>query len=100
MLNGGPHFTFSPAISLTVNCKTQKEIDALWEKLSADKETEQCDWLKDKYGVSRQIVPADIGKMIQDKDAERANRVMRVVLQMKKLDIQRLKQACGGDKRR
>ncbi len=99
-LNGGPHFTFSPAISLIVNCETQKEIDALWEKLSADKDAEQCGWLKDKYGVSWQVVPADVGKMIQDKDAEKADRVMRAILQMKKLDIKRLKNAYGGDKRR
>ena len=99
-LNGGPHFTFSPAISLIVNCETQREIDALWAKLSADKDTEQCGWLKDKYKISWQIVPAGIGKMMQDKDAEKADRVMRAILQMKKLDIKQLKKAHGGDTRR
>ncbi len=67
-LNGGPHFTFSPAISFVVNCETQEEVDELWEKLSEGGEKEQCGWLKDKYGVSWQIVPAALGEMMQDKD--------------------------------
>ena len=94
-LNGGPHFTFSPAISFIANCKTQKEIDALWEKLSAggDKKAQQCGWLKDKYGVSWQIVPAGIGKMLQSDDAEKSERVMKALLQMRKIDIGSLKQA-------
>jgi len=83
-LNGGPHFKFSPAISFIANCETQKEIDELWKKLSEGGETEQCGWLRDKFGVSWQIVPADIGKMMQDKDAEKADRVMRAILQMSK----------------
>lgn len=94
-LNGGPHFTFSPAISFIANCKTQKEIDALWEKLSAggDERAQQCGWLKDKYGVSWQIVPADIGKMLQSDDDEKSERVMKALLQMRKIDIESLKQA-------
>jgi predicted 3-demethylubiquinone-9 3-methyltransferase (glyoxalase superfamily) len=94
-LNGGPHFTFSPAISFIANCKTQKEIDALWEKLSAggDEKAQQCGWLKDKYGVSWQIVPADVGKMLQSNDAEKSERVMKALLQMSKIDIKSLKQA-------
>jgi len=95
-LNGGPLFTFSPAISLMVNCKTQKEIDELWKKLSADTDAEQRGWLKDKFGVSSQIVPAIIGKMVADEDAKRANRVMQAVLQMKKLDIKTLEKAYQG----
>lgn len=93
-LNGGPHFTFSPAISFVVNCTTQQEMDDLWEKLSADKSAEQCGWLKDKYGVSWQIVPTVLAEMLQDKNPEKSKRVMEAVLQMKKLDINKLKQAC------
>jgi predicted 3-demethylubiquinone-9 3-methyltransferase (glyoxalase superfamily) len=92
-LNGGPHFKFSPAISLVVNCKTQKEIDSLWDKLSADKTAEQCGWLKDKFGVSWQIVPTIIRRMMQDKNSTKANRVMQAILQMKKLDIRAFRQA-------
>ncbi len=92
-LNGGP-VTFSPAISFIVNCETQEELDTLWEKLSAGGEEVQCGWLKDKYGVSWQIDPAILlGEMLQDKDAERANRVMQAMLQMVKLDIAELKRA-------
>jgi predicted 3-demethylubiquinone-9 3-methyltransferase (glyoxalase superfamily) len=92
-LNGGPHFKFSPAISFIANCGTQKEIDELWKKLSEGGETEQCGWLRDKFGVSWQIVPADIGKMMQDKDAEKTDRVMRAILQMSKIEIKKLKEA-------
>jgi predicted 3-demethylubiquinone-9 3-methyltransferase (glyoxalase superfamily) len=92
-LNGGPLFKFTEAISFVVNCKTQKEIDELWEKLSAGGEKGVCGWLKDKYGLSWQIVPTVLGKMMQDKDLEKTNRVMQVILQSKKLDIKRLKQA-------
>jgi predicted 3-demethylubiquinone-9 3-methyltransferase (glyoxalase superfamily) len=92
-LNGGPHFTFSPAISFIVNCKTQEEIDELWEKLSEGGEIEECGWLKDKYGVSWQIVPTAIGEMLQDKDAEKSDRVMKAILQTDKIDIETLKQA-------
>ena len=92
-LNGGPHFTFSPAISFFVSCKTQEEVDELWEKLSAGGEKGRCGWLKDKYGVSWQIIPSALGEMLQDKDGERANKVMRAMLQMTKIDIKSLKQA-------
>ena len=92
-LNGGPHFTFTEAISLVVNCETQQEVDELWEKLSDGGAKNQCGWLKDKYGLSWQIVPTVLVKMMQDKDAERSNRVMKEILQMKKIDIKRLKQA-------
>ena len=92
-LNGGPQFTFSPAISFVVNCETQEEVDAFWEKLSEGGEKLQCGWLRDKYGVSWQIVPTVLGEMMQDKDAERSQRVMKAMLQMNKIDIGRLKQA-------
>jgi predicted 3-demethylubiquinone-9 3-methyltransferase (glyoxalase superfamily) len=92
-LNGGPHFKFTEAISLVVNCETQQEVDELWEKLSAGGAKSQCGWLKDKYGLSWQVVPTVVLKMMQDKDAERVDRVMQAILQMHKLDIKRLKQA-------
>ncbi len=95
-LNGGPHFTFSPAISLFVACETQREVDDLWAKLSAGGAAERCGWLKDKYGVSWQIVPTILGEMLRDKDAEKSMRVMRALLAMDKLDIGRLKQAYEG----
>jgi predicted 3-demethylubiquinone-9 3-methyltransferase (glyoxalase superfamily) len=92
-LNGGPQFTFSPAISFHVNCETQKEVDELWEKLSEGGEEGPCGWLKDQYGVSWQIVPTALGEMLQDKDAEKSERVIKAMLQMKKIDIKALKQA-------
>lgn len=92
-LNGGPHFTFSPAISFFVKCKTQQEVDELWEKLSEGGEKHPCGWLKDKYGVSWQIIPTVLGEMLQDKDAEKSQRVMKAMLQMKKIDINGLTQA-------
>jgi predicted 3-demethylubiquinone-9 3-methyltransferase (glyoxalase superfamily) len=92
-LNGGPLFKFSPAISFMVHCKTQEEVDRLWERLSEGGEQEQCGWLKDRYGVSWQIVPTALGEMLQDRDPERSQRVMRAMLQMKKLDVTALKQA-------
>jgi len=92
-LNGGPHFTFSPAISLFVNCKTQEEVDEMWEKLSEGGEKSQCGWLKDKYGLSWQIIPSALGEMLGDADPERSRRVMQAMLQMKKIDIDGLKQA-------
>ena len=92
-LNGGPQFTFSPAISFVVNCETQEEVDAFWEKLSEGGEKLQCGWLRDKYGLSWQIVPTVLGEMMQDKDTEKSQRVMKAMLQMNKIDIERLKQA-------
>jgi predicted 3-demethylubiquinone-9 3-methyltransferase (glyoxalase superfamily) len=92
-LNGGPQFTFSPAISFVVNCETQEEIDSFWDKLSDGGEKIQCGWLKDKYGVSWQIVPTILGKLMQDKDSEKSRRVMQAMLKMTKLDIKILKQA-------
>jgi predicted 3-demethylubiquinone-9 3-methyltransferase (glyoxalase superfamily) len=92
-LNGGPEFKFNEAISFFVNCETQEEIDELWEKLTEGGEESQCGWLKDKYGLSWQIVPPVLIEMLQDKDAEKSRRVMKAMLQMKKLDIQTLKQA-------
>jgi len=92
-LNGGPQFKFTEAISFVVNCDTQEEVDELWEKLSEGGVPNRCGWLKDKFGVSWQIVPTVLGKMMQDKDTARAQRVMNAMLQMDKLDIQRLKQA-------
>ena len=92
-LNGGPLFTFSEAISFIVNCETQKEIDMFWEKLSEDGKTGQCGWLKDRYGLSWQIVPSVLAEMMQDKDPKKSERVMSALLQMTKLDIKRLEQA-------
>lgn len=92
-LNGGPVFKFTEALSLLVDCQTQAEVDELWEKLSAGGEPGRCGWLKDKYGVSWQIVPTALGQMLQDKDHEKAKRVMQAMLQMDKIDIAGLKQA-------
>jgi predicted 3-demethylubiquinone-9 3-methyltransferase (glyoxalase superfamily) len=94
-LNGGPIFKFTEAISFMVNCETQEKIDEMWEKLSegGDKKAHQCGWLKDKYGLSWQIVPTVLGEMMQDKNPEKTNRVMQAILQMKKIDIKTLKQA-------
>jgi predicted 3-demethylubiquinone-9 3-methyltransferase (glyoxalase superfamily) len=94
-LNGGPQFTFTPAISLFVNCETQQEVDELWSKLSAGGSEEQCGWLKDKYGLSWQIIPTALGRMLGDKDPAKANRVMQAMLKMKKVDIKGLEQAYG-----
>jgi predicted 3-demethylubiquinone-9 3-methyltransferase (glyoxalase superfamily) len=93
-LNGGPIFTFSPAISFLVDCKTQKEVDVLWEKLSADPEAEQCGWLKDKYGVSWQIVPTILNEMLQDENPMKSERVMKAMVQMKKIDTKTLREVC------
>ncbi len=92
-LNGGPEFKFSEAISFFVHCETQEEIDRLWERLSEGGEKQVCGWLKDKYGLSWQIVPTILGGMLQDGDPEKANRVMQAVLQMTKLDIKGLQAA-------
>ena len=94
-LNGGPHFTFSPAISFFVNCETQQEVDELWEKLSEGGEKQRCGWLKDKYGLSWQIIPSALGELLQDKDAGTSGKAMKAMLQMDKIDINGLKQASG-----
>lgn len=93
VLDGGPQFTFTPAISFFVNCETQQEVDDLWEKLSEGGEKGRCGWLKDKYGLSWQVIPSDLGKMLGDKDPEKAKRVAQAMLQMNKIDIKCLKQA-------
>jgi predicted 3-demethylubiquinone-9 3-methyltransferase (glyoxalase superfamily) len=95
-LNGGPHFTFSPAISLFVKCADQAEVDRFWEALSEGGKTERCGWLTDRFGLSWQIVPTVLGKMLQDADPARAGRVMQAMLQMIKLDIDALKKAYDG----
>jgi predicted 3-demethylubiquinone-9 3-methyltransferase (glyoxalase superfamily) len=92
-LNGGPHFKFTEAISLVVNCETQEEVDGFWEKLSEGGSRGQCGWLKDKYGLSWQIVPTALGELMSDPDPEKSKRVMQSMLQMKKLDIKGLRQA-------
>lgn len=92
-LNGGPHFTFTGAISFFIDCRSQEEVDELWEKLSEGGETSQCGWLKDEFGLSWQVIPSVLGEMLQDEDRERANRVMQAMLQMTKIDIAKLKQA-------
>jgi predicted 3-demethylubiquinone-9 3-methyltransferase (glyoxalase superfamily) len=94
-LNGGPVFNFSPAISFFVNCETQEEIDELWEKLSAGGEKQGPGWIKDKYGLSWQVVPTVLGGMLNDPDPEKSQRVMQAMMQMNKLDIEKLKQAYG-----
>lgn len=97
-LNGGPMFKFNEAISFQVSCKTQEEVDHYWEKLSAggDVEAQQCGWLKDKYGVSWQIVPGVLVEMITDPDSAKSQRVMGAMLQMKKIDIDGLRRAYAG----
>ena len=92
-LNGGPLFTFTEAISFFVNCETQAEVDELWEKLTEGGEESQCGWLKDKFGLSWQIVPSVLGELLNDPDAEKAGRVMNAMLQMKKIDIAGLRSA-------
>jgi predicted 3-demethylubiquinone-9 3-methyltransferase (glyoxalase superfamily) len=96
-LNGGPMFKFNEAISIFVGCETQPEIDDLWAKLTADGgETSRCGWLKDKFGLSWQIIPAKLTRMLGDTDAEKSQRVMTAMLQMDKLDLARLQQAYDG----
>jgi predicted 3-demethylubiquinone-9 3-methyltransferase (glyoxalase superfamily) len=92
-LNGGPQFKFTEAISLFVHCETQQEVDELWRKLSAGGEEGRCGWLKDKYGLSWQIIPATLGKLLQDKNPSKSQRVMQAMLQMGKIDIATLQEA-------
>jgi predicted 3-demethylubiquinone-9 3-methyltransferase (glyoxalase superfamily) len=97
-INGGPHFKFTEAISFVIDCETQEEVDYFWEKLTADGGQEsQCAWLKDKYGLSWQIVPRILIQMLQDKDPQKVQRVMEAMLKMKKIDIATLWQAYEGD---
>jgi predicted 3-demethylubiquinone-9 3-methyltransferase (glyoxalase superfamily) len=96
-LNGGPVFKFNESISFVVNCDTQEEVDYFWEKLNADGGQEsECGWLKDKFGVSWQVVPTVLIEMLQDKDSEKSERVMKAMLQMQKIDIKKLNAAYAG----
>jgi predicted 3-demethylubiquinone-9 3-methyltransferase (glyoxalase superfamily) len=97
-LNGGPQFKFTPAISFFVNCETQQEVDELWEKLSAGGRTDRCGWLQDKFGLSWQIIPTVLGQLLGDKDPQRAKRAMQAMLQMTKIDIEKLQQAAAEAK--
>ncbi|HVA93523.1 MAG TPA: VOC family protein [Candidatus Dormibacteraeota bacterium] len=92
-LNGGPQYSFTPAVSFFVKCDTQQEVDELWEKLSEGGEKNRCGWLKDKFGVSWQIVPTVLSELIGNRDTEKAKRVMQAMLQMDKIDIQGLQKA-------
>ena len=92
-LNGGPEFKFTEAISFCVDCATQEEVDRLWAKLTEGGEEVQCGWLKDKYGLSWQIIPAGLGEMLSSPDAQRASRAMQAMLAMKKIDLAKIKQA-------
>ena len=94
--NGGPHFTFTEAISLFVNCETQGEVDELWEKLSEGGEKSRCGWLKDKFGLSWQIIPTALGEMLNDPDDEKSERAMDAMLGMSKIDIEGLRKAFEG----
>ncbi len=94
-LNGGPTFSFTPAISLFVNCETQHEVDDLWEKLGAGGREDRCGWLQDKYGLSWQIIPKQLMELISSKDAEKSKRVMQAMLKMSKIDVDELKRAAA-----
>lgn len=96
VLDGGPMFTFSPAISLFVNCKDQLEVDDLWNKLSAGGEAQRCGWLKDKFGISWQIIPDSLGRLLNDPDSSRSSRVMQALLKMDKIIIEDLEKAWAG----
>jgi predicted 3-demethylubiquinone-9 3-methyltransferase (glyoxalase superfamily) len=96
VLNGGPQFKFNEAISFFVKCETQEEVDELWEKLTAGGEESQCGWLKDKFGLSWQIIPNALGELLRDPDRERAGRVMQAMLQMRKIDVAALRRAYDG----
>ena len=96
-LNGGPMFKFTEAISLFVSCETQQEVDELWEKLSAGGQKSRCGWLKDKYGLSWQIIPKALGELLADKDPAKSRRVMQAMLQMDKIDVAALKRAHAAE---
>jgi predicted 3-demethylubiquinone-9 3-methyltransferase (glyoxalase superfamily) len=95
-LNGGPLFSFTPAISFFVDCETQPEVDELWEKLSQGGEKQRCGWLKDKFGLSWQIIPSVLGDLLQDQDPEKSEKVWKAMMQMDKIDIKGLQQAYQG----
>jgi predicted 3-demethylubiquinone-9 3-methyltransferase (glyoxalase superfamily) len=95
-LNGGPQYSFTPAVSLFINCETQAEVDDLWGKLTAGGQEQPCGWLKDRYGVSWQVIPSILGKLMRDKDPAKAQRVVQAMLRMKKIDIRGLQQAYEG----
>ncbi len=95
-LNGGPIFKFNEAISFVINCADQSEVDYFWDKLSAVPESEQCGWVKDKFGLSWQIIPKQLGELMSDPDKEKSGRVMQAMLKMKKIDIAKLKEAYDG----
>jgi predicted 3-demethylubiquinone-9 3-methyltransferase (glyoxalase superfamily) len=92
-LNGGPQYSFTPAISFVIKCETQQEVDEFWQKLSEGGRTDRCGWLQDRFGLSWQIVPSILLKLLQDKDAAKSTRVMKAMLQMDKIDIETLKRA-------
>ena len=96
-LNGGPHFKFTEAVSFTVRCETQEEIDYYWDKLSEGGQTSRCGWLKDKFGLSWQVEPRILGDLMADKDPEKAKRVMEAMLKMDKIDIEPIKRAYEGN---
>ena len=95
-LDGGPHYTFTPAISLFVSCETQAEVDELWDKLSAGGRNQPCGWLQDKFGLSWQVIPTVLGKLLHDKDREKSGRVMNAMMQMQKIDVAALQKAYDG----
>jgi predicted 3-demethylubiquinone-9 3-methyltransferase (glyoxalase superfamily) len=95
-INGGPQFKFSEAVSFQISCEDQDEVDYFWEKLTDGGEESQCGWLRDRYGLSWQVVPKGMGELFGDSDRERANRAMQAMLKMKKLDIEELRRAAGG----
>jgi predicted 3-demethylubiquinone-9 3-methyltransferase (glyoxalase superfamily) len=99
-LNGGPQYKFTEAVSFVINCETQDEVDDYWEKLSEGGEQGPCGWLKDKYGLSWQVVPTALPELLTDPDAEKAQRVMSAMLQMRKLEIEPLRRAYAGDEER
>ena len=96
-LNGGPNFTFTEAVSFVVHCESQQEIDHFWNKLSEDGQIQMCGWLKDKFGLSWQIVPKNFGEMVTSKDPEKNQRVMKAMMGMKKLDMAELQKAYDGE---
>ncbi|HVI43480.1 MAG TPA: VOC family protein [Chitinophaga sp.] len=95
-LNGGPHFSFTPAVSFFVNCETQEEVDGYWAKLSQGGSEERCGWLKDKFGLSWQIIPSSLGRLLNDPDPQKAGRVMQAMMKMGKIDIKKLEEAYAG----